>query len=184
MVAAFVGNQLRGVASVQEVAVGPPYPYLAFLTIYGATAPRARRCASRCGTTSECKLYNATDESHPFVANSSIGTHRVRPTRSRRPRSSAAGTLTIAVNEGLDVGLDEHDLGGHERDRGFSPISCPPRGTSSSRRRPSASSSTIRRAGRVVRSSMSITSRATCSDFTTPGTILHNGSRRRTCPFR
>jgi hypothetical protein len=98
-VAAFVGNQLRGVASVQEVAVGTlPYPYLAFLTVRSNRAS-GETVRFQVWDDSDCKLYNATDKSYPFVANSTIGTIG-EPETLTATDVLAAGTLTIAVNEG------------------------------------------------------------------------------------
>jgi len=95
--AAFVGNQLRGVASLQPMPVGPN-PYLAFLTIYGnrATGETVR---FQVWDASDCKLYNATEESHPFVANSSIGSTSA-PVTLTAIEIVGGGALTIAVNSG------------------------------------------------------------------------------------
>jgi fibronectin type 3 domain-containing protein len=98
-VAAFVGDQLRGTASLQEVPVGmPPYPYLAFLTVYSNRA-QGETVRFQVWDGDECRLYPATVESHPFVANSAIGSTGapVTLTASEEPGS---GSLAIAVNRG------------------------------------------------------------------------------------
>lgn len=70
-VSAWVGTQLRGAADVQSVA-GLPSTHLAFITIYG-NRTQGETVRFQVWDDDDCRLYNATLESHPFVANDQIG---------------------------------------------------------------------------------------------------------------
>ena len=95
-VAAFVGNQLRGVADVMHVAAGDQY--LAYLTVY-SNRMQDEMVRFQVWDESECRLYNATLENHPFVANTSIGSTSVPDTLTATD-IEGGGALTIAVNSG------------------------------------------------------------------------------------
>lgn len=98
-VAAFVGNQLRGVASLQEVPVGtPPYPYLAFLTVY-SNRLQDETVRFQVWDADSCRHYDTTLESYPFVANGSIGSTGA-PVTLTAAEGDGGGALTIAVNPG------------------------------------------------------------------------------------
>jgi len=96
-VAAFVGNQLRGVADIDSV-VGLAQPYVAFLTIY-SNRPQGETVRFQVWDDDSCRLYNSTVESHPFDANDMIGSPNspVTLTATDFPLDT---TLTIAANEG------------------------------------------------------------------------------------
>jgi hypothetical protein len=72
-VAAFVGNQLRGVVSLEEVPVGQaPYPFLAFLTIH-SNRVSGETVRFQVWDADSCRLHGTTVESYPFAPNSFWG---------------------------------------------------------------------------------------------------------------
>ncbi|MCK4548776.1 MAG: T9SS type A sorting domain-containing protein, partial [Candidatus Krumholzibacteria bacterium] len=78
MVGAYVGGELRGVASIDSVHVydidtGYDYSWLAFLTVY-SNRPSGETVRFAVWDGSECRLYGATEETHPFVADGQAGT--------------------------------------------------------------------------------------------------------------
>jgi hypothetical protein len=98
MVAAFVGNQMRGLAALQEMPVGPD-PYLAFLTIYSnrATGETVR---FRVWDADSCRLYGSTLESYPFAANGSIGSAGAPVTLTADTATAGSNVLAITANRG------------------------------------------------------------------------------------
>jgi hypothetical protein len=96
MVSAWVGNELRGVASVQSVT-GLPSSHLAFITVYGNRS-QGETIRFQVWDDDDCRIYNATLESHPFVANDQIGS----------PQSPV--TLTAADAPDVGDGLLAIDL--------------------------------------------------------------------------
>ncbi len=97
-VAAFVGNQLRGLASPVEVPVGtPPYPYLAFLTIHG-NRPQGETVRFRIWDQDSCMTYNASP-SCPFIANEMLGDPQ-NPFALTTMGSAGENSLTIPVAGG------------------------------------------------------------------------------------
>jgi hypothetical protein len=95
--AAYVGNELRGVADVELVPVGIDN-YAAFLTVYSNRAS-GETVRFQIWDDSDCKLYNATVESHPFVANNQIGSPGT-PVTLTATEVLGNGVLAIAVDEG------------------------------------------------------------------------------------
>jgi hypothetical protein len=97
-VAAFVGNELRGVANVDSVPGLLTNPNVAFLTIYSNRAS-GERVRYQVWDDSACKLYNSTAESDSFVVNKTIGS-ALAPRTLTATEVQITGTLEIAVNEG------------------------------------------------------------------------------------
>ncbi|MCX5752827.1 MAG: T9SS type A sorting domain-containing protein [Candidatus Krumholzibacteria bacterium] len=98
MLAAFVGNQLRGVASLQEMPVGPD-PYLAFLTIYSNRAA-GETVRFRVWDADSCRLHSSTLESYSFAANGSIGSAGAPVTLTADTATVGSDILAIAANRG------------------------------------------------------------------------------------
>jgi hypothetical protein len=97
MVAAFVGSQLRGVASPQHVAVSTDS--LVFLTIY-SNRPSGETVHFKVWDASDCKLYASTLESFAFVANGSEGNATSPRTLTADMAEIGSDVLEIAVNRG------------------------------------------------------------------------------------
>ncbi|MEM9836499.1 MAG: LamG-like jellyroll fold domain-containing protein [Bacteroidota bacterium] len=76
IIAAFVDDELRGLANIQynEVLASDPNgnPYLAFLTVYG-NAPVGETVTFQIWDASDCILYGSTLESFPFEPDGLIG---------------------------------------------------------------------------------------------------------------
>ncbi len=70
-VAAYVGNELRGVTSVQYVPV-PVDKHLAFLTVY-SNRTWGEMVRFQVWDDDNCLLYNGTDKSFEFAANGQVG---------------------------------------------------------------------------------------------------------------
>jgi hypothetical protein len=96
MLAAFVGNQLRGVAPIQHN--GAVNRDLAYLTVF-SNRLEGETVRFQVWDDSECKLYNATLESFPFVANGSLGTMDI-PEPLTATEVSGEGSLTATCNAG------------------------------------------------------------------------------------
>jgi hypothetical protein len=102
-VAAFVGGQLRGATNVIEVPVydsetGNPYSHLAFLTVY-SNRTQGEMVRFQIWDADSCRLYNATLESYPFVANDQIGSPDF-PVTLTATEVLGDSVLAIAVDEG------------------------------------------------------------------------------------
>jgi hypothetical protein len=95
--AAFVGNQLRGMANVELVPVGIDN-YAAFLTVYSNRA-QGETVRFQIWDDNNCKLYNATVESFPFVANGQIGSPGT-PVTLTATEVLGDSVLAITIDEG------------------------------------------------------------------------------------
>jgi hypothetical protein len=95
--AAYVGSELRGAANVQLVPVGIDN-YAAFLTVYSNRA-QGETVRFQVWDADCCRLYNATVESYPFVANDQIG-NPAAPVTLTATEVLGDSVLTIAADEG------------------------------------------------------------------------------------
>ena len=94
ILAAFVGDQVRGIAHPQLVADGWRY----FLTVYGKP-PAFERIRFRVWDSRTSKTYTATDKTVKFLADTTYGAYgRALEIRTRQP--SAANEQVIPVNAG------------------------------------------------------------------------------------
>jgi len=95
--AAFVGNQLRGVASIDNIN-GLAQPHVAFLTIF-SNRSSGETVRFKVWDDDECRLYNATDTTYPFVTNEFIGRPDI-PVPLVASNTLGDDVHTVAVSEG------------------------------------------------------------------------------------
>jgi hypothetical protein len=96
-VAAFVGSELRGTASVVHLPLNPD-PYLVFLTTY-SNRPSGETLRFEIWDADSCRLYNWTEERYQFNASSALGSP-VDPLMLTASELLADTVLAIEVDEG------------------------------------------------------------------------------------